>query len=584
MTDLMPPALYFIIGAVILQFLKGRAKQIFMLAIPVIAFINLLNMTEGQHWVVHFLNYELIFGRVDKLSMVFGYIFVLAALIGIIFSLHLKDNKEHIPIFLYIGSSLGVIFSGDLITLFIFWEVMAFASMFIIWAQNDESSYNAGFRYVLIHTFGGVCLLFGIVIQMIKTGSTEFNFIGLNSLASYLILLGFVINAAVPPFSAWLSDAYPEASVTGTVILSAFTTKTAVYVLARAFPGSELLLWAGVIMALYGIVYAILENDMRRVLAYSIINQVGFMVVGIGIGTQMSINGTVAHAFCHIIYKALLLMSAGSVIYVTGKRKCTDLGGLYKTMPLTMIFGVIGAASISAFPLTNGFTSKSMILLGAEQEHLTVIWALLELASAGVFLHAGIKFPWFVFFAKDQDLKAEEPPFHMLLAMGIAAFLCIFLGVYPYPLYSILPFQPVDFVPYTMSHVIAQLQLLLFSALAFFMMLKYLQRTPTISLDTDWFYRKGARAFLKIARNPIELIDAHFGSLYINLVTNPLLKASETIWKFFDVKVIDGLVNNVAKYVLQLGEYVRQYQTGYVRNYALSMVIGLVIILYLFIG
>ena len=310
-----------------------------------------------------------------------------------------------------------------------------------------------------------------------------------DSVAHWLILAGFLVNAGAPPLSAWLPDAYPEGSWSGTVFLSAFTTKTAVYVLLRGFPGFEVLIWIGLVMVFYGIVYALLENDMRRILAYSIVNQVGFMVAGIGIGTDMALNGAAAHAFTHIIYKALLLMSAGSVLYMTGRRKCSELGGLFHSMPVTTICGTIGALAISSFPLTSGFVSKSMISQAASDGGLLTVWLLLAAASAGVFLHAGIKFPWFVFFQKDSGLRPPDPPASMKWAMILFAFLCIALGVWTEPLYSMLPY-PVDYVPYTAAHVLTQLQLLLFSGLAFFLLLPMLKRTLTITLDTDWVYRR----------------------------------------------------------------------------------------------
>ncbi len=526
MTNWVPPAFLFIFGAFLIPLIRGKVRQVFLFLIPSIAFINLLNMPEGTNYVFNFLGYELIFGRVDKLSMVFGYIFVIMAFAGVLYSIHLKEKGEHIAAFLYIGSSLGVVFAGDYLSLFIFWEIMAVTSTYLIWARRTTAAKDAGFRYILMHLFGGLLLLVGIIIHVSSTGSLRFDYLGLSGLSSYLILLGFALNAAIPPLSAWLSDSYPEATVAGTVFLSAYTTKTAVYVLARAFPGAEILIWAGTIMTIYGIIYAILENDMRRVLAYSIINQVGFMVAGIGIGTELSINGAVSHAFAHILYKALLMMSAGSVLYMTGRSKCTELGGLYKTMPLTLLFCIVGAASISAFPLTGGFVSKSMIISAAGDGHMTVIWHLLMLASAGVFLHAGIKFPWFVFFAKDSGLRPKEPPLNMLLAMGFLAFLCIFIGVFPDVLYRILPY-PVDFIPYTASHVVSSLQILLFSALAFFILLKFLQRTNTISLDTDWLYRKGARAFMWFVNNPMAELSAKINKVAFDIIPSSLIWASK---------------------------------------------------------
>jgi len=235
---------------------------------------------------------------------------------------------------------------------------------------------------------------------------------------------------------------------------------------------------------------------MRRILAYSIVNQVGFMVTGVGIGTEMALNGASAHAFTHIIYKALLLMSAGSVLLMTGKRKCTDLGGLFRTMPVTCLLGIIGALSISSFPLTSGFVSKSMIAQGAADKHLMYVWLALAAASAGVFLHAGIKFPWFVFFQKDSGLRPAEPPRNMQAAMLIMAVLCVGLGVAPGWLYGLLP-HTVDYLPYMAAHVVFQLQLLLFSGLAFFLLLGLLERTLTITLDTDWIWRKLGGSFMR---------------------------------------------------------------------------------------
>jgi len=297
-----------------------------------------------------------------------------------------------------------------------------------------------------------------------------------------------------------LTDAYPEATITGTIFLSAFTTKCAVYALARAFPGTEALIWIGAIMTGFPIFYAVIENDLRRVLAYSLINQVGFMVCGIGIGTHLAINGAVAHAFNDILFKALLFMSMGAIMYRTGKINGTDLGGLYRTMPLTCIFCMVGAASISAFPLFSGFVSKSMVMDAAAGGHMSGVWFILLFASAGVFHHAGIKIPYFAFFSHDSGMRPKEAPLNMLLAMGIAAFLCIFIGSFPGPLYSLLPYPEVNYVPYTAPHVLGQTQLLFFSALAFTLLLLsgiYPAEMRCVNVDADWFYRKGARLFYR---------------------------------------------------------------------------------------
>ncbi|MCP4020622.1 MAG: Na(+)/H(+) antiporter subunit D, partial [Desulfobacteraceae bacterium] len=358
---------------------------------------------------------------------------------------------------------------------------------------------EAGFRYILVHLVGGLFLLAGIVLYVQKTGSTEFNQIGLDGIETYLIFIGIALNAAAIPLHAWLPDAYPMGTPTSTVFLSAFTTKSAVYLLIRTFPGADLLIVIGALMVSLPIFYAVLENNIRRVLSYSLMNQVGFMLVGVGIGTDLALNGAVAHAFCHIIYKALLFMAAGSVLQMTGKIKCTEIGGLYKTMPLTCLFCMIGAASISAFPLFSGFVSKSMIVSASGHEKLFLIWLVLQFASTGVVDHAGIKVPFFTFFGHDSGIRAKEPPLNMLLAMGIAAFLCVGIGVYFQPLYNLLPY-PVHYEPYTGAHVVGQLQLLMFGALAFTLLILsgyYVPEVRSKNLDADWTYRKlGRRAYL----------------------------------------------------------------------------------------
>jgi multicomponent Na+:H+ antiporter subunit D len=483
------PALVLIAGGLLLPWLRGTLRSVCIVALPLTVLALVWQVPDGAVWRLHWLDYTLTPLQGDKLARLFATIFALMATGGGLFALGQKSRVEVPAAFVYAGSAIGVALAGDLVTLFVFWELMAVGSTLVLWSAGSDAAYRAARRYLMIHLAGGVVLFAGITGHIVATGSVAFTRMAPDSVAHWLILAGFLVNAGAVPLSAWLPDAYPEASWSGTVFLSAFTTKTAVYVLIRGFPGTELLIWVGLAMVFYGIVYALLENDMRRILAYSIVNQVGFMIVGIGIGTEMALNGASAHAFTHIIYKALLLMSAGSVLMMTGRRKCSELGGLFHTMPLTTVCGTIGALAISSFPLTSGFISKSMVSQAAADGHQLTVWLLLVAASAGVFLHAGIKFPWFVFFQKDSGLRPPEPPASMRWAMVVFAFLCIAMGVWVEPLYALLPY-PVKYEPYTAAHVLTQLQLLLFSGLAFFVMLPYLKRTLTITLDVDWVWRR----------------------------------------------------------------------------------------------
>lgn len=356
------PSFVLILGALVIPFVKGLARKVYLVGLPLVVLALILTQEPGTYGTVPLLEFDLTFGRVDALSLVFANVFGIILVVGAIYALHVDDTLQHVAGYIYAGSALGVIFAGDLITVYIFWEMMVFSSVWLIWCRRDEVSWAAGWRYTLVHAAGGVLLLGGIILYFLEAGTTSFDALQDVGLAFYLILIGFMINAAVPPLHAWLTDAYPEATITGAILLSAFTTKTAVYTLIRGYPGTEILIVLGVIMALWGVVYAVLANDIRRLLAYHIVSQVGYMVAGVGLGTAMALNGAASHAFAHILYKALLFMGAGAVIHMTGKSKLTELGGIYKYMPMTFLLYMVGGFAISAFPLTSGFVTKTMII------------------------------------------------------------------------------------------------------------------------------------------------------------------------------------------------------------------------------
>ena len=491
---MLHPAFPMLLGALFIPFLRaGFQRGVLLVLLPILGLINLLQFPADYAGVAEFAGQTLDVVRVDKLSLLFGYLFHIAAFLGAVYSLHVKDATQHLTGMMYAGSAVGVAFAGDLITLFIFWELLAVTSVFQVWARKTQNAYGAGFRYLLMHIGSGLLLLAGIAIHYHETGDLTFGHFDIHAgLGAKLMLLGVGIKACFPPFHTWLVDTYPNATPTGTVFLSAFTTKSAVYVLARGYAGTEELIWVGGAMALFPIFYAVIENDLRRVLGYSMINQIGFMVVGVGIGTDMAVNGAVAHAFNDVIFKGLLFMSMGAVLFRTGKINGSELGGLYKTMPWTAGFCMVGAASISAFPLFSGFISKSLIMAAAAHEGYTVIWCILLFAAAGVFHHAGIKIPYFAFYAHDSGLRPKEAPLNMLVAMGISSFLCIFLGTYWPFLYGLLPFGMED-DPYTGAHIVLQLQVLFFSAGAFVFLQKknlYPPELPSTNIDFDWVYRK----------------------------------------------------------------------------------------------
>ncbi len=526
----LPPGAVMILGALLVPLLRGRLQRAYVLALPLLGFAYFYGIGEGTFGQVPLFTYELTLVRIDGLSRLFGYLFHLAAFIGLVFSLKSsKGSLEFVAALVYAGAAVGAVMAGDLITLFVFWEILAISSVFLVWARGTERAYRSGMRYLLIQVGSGVLLLAGILIHASETGSIAFGHLGVGSLGRDLIFIAFGIKCAFPLLHNWLTDAYAEATVGGAVFLSAFTTKVAVYSLARGFAGTEALVFVGATMAAFPIFFAVIENDLRRVLAYSMINQIGFMVVGVGIGTELALNGTISHAFNDVLFKGLLFMSMGAVLYRTGRMNGSDLGGLYKSMPKTAVLCMVGAASISAFPLFSGFVSKSMVMTAALEGGYDVVWLLLLFASAGVFHHAGIKIPFFAFFAHDSGIRCKEAPRSMLVAMTIAAVLCVFNGTFPNAfLYRMLPF-PVEYVPYTMGHVITQLQILFFSALAFtWLKLSglYPPELRSTNLDAEWVYRRalprmfgalghaGAAAYQRLVGGTVETVRGVVGSVY----------------------------------------------------------------------
>ncbi|MGB8952512.1 MAG: Na(+)/H(+) antiporter subunit D [Candidatus Aminicenantales bacterium] len=494
----IPPALFMVAGAALLPLLSRKLRSTAFLLFAFCSLYTACTLPDGAVLSVRFLNYTLLLTKVDALSRVFGIIFALIAFAGGIYAFHIKETAQQSAALLYAGSALGVSFAGDYFTLLVFWELMAVASLYLIWANRTEESRKAGFRYLLVHIFGGGMLFAGILMHLTQTGQIEIGrLIPDGSLSSWLILLGVGLNAAVPPLNAWLPDAYPRATVTGAVFLSAFTTKAAVYALLRIFPGWKVLLIMGVIMTLYGVIFAILSNDIRGILAYHIISQVGYMVAGVGIGTEMSMNGSAAHAFSHILYKALLFMGAGTILQATGRYKLTELGGLGGAMPRTFLLYMVGAFSISGVPLFNGFISKSMVISAAGEAHYGLAVLLLELASVGTFLSVGLKLPFFTWFSKKPTLTPDPPPGNMHIGMAVVSILCVGYGIFPSVLYHILPY-PVHYEPYATAHVIEAVELLSFTFIAFWILRKFLKPKSVLLIDFDWFYRKPARLARKI--------------------------------------------------------------------------------------
>jgi multicomponent Na+:H+ antiporter subunit D len=526
LSQINPGLLLIVVGFIGCLVPVQRVRQAMMVATPVIGVIMLALADRGTSLAVaNVMGIDLILYKVDSLNFIFGLAFLIASFLNAIYALHTDDRLQDGMALAYAGAAVAATFAGDLMTLFIFWEITAVSSVFLILRAGTKAAYQASMRYLGIQVLSGVLLLDGLAYVYKANGTLTLDTLG--SFTSFddpgakFIFAAFAIKAAFPFLHNWLQDAYPKATVVGAVVLSAFTTKLAVYAFARMFPGFEILIWIGAFMTVFPVFFAVIENDLRKVLSYSLNNQLGFMICAIGIGTPLAINGAAAHAFAHIIYKGLLFMSVGAVLYRVGTAKASELGGLYKSMPWTTLFCIIGAVSISAFPLFSGFVAKSMTMSAVATEGYVIVWAMLLFASAGVLEHSGIKIPYFTFFGHDSGKRVKEAPFNMLLAMGIASFICIAIALPAFVpgfgynwLYDMLPCTataPADvclasgkeikvYEPYTFDHILTQMQLLMLAVLAFMLLKRfglYPPERPGTILDTDWLYRKPGYGFAK---------------------------------------------------------------------------------------
>lgn len=538
MSSMLHPGLILILVGFIALLVPRRLRRVVLAVGPFAALFAALNMTVGTDLQFTFMDtFTLGYMYVDKLSYVFCMIFAIMACIGGIYSCHNGNRMEALCSMSYAGCALGVTLAKDWLTMIFFWEALAITSLFLICCRNTAASRKAGFRYLLVHMLGGNLLLGGIFLKVSGGDQMISNLAaGPHDAAFWMILIGVAVNAAIPPVNAWLVDAYPEGTITGSVFLSSFTTKVAVYALIRIFAGTDFLIWFGCFMALYGACYAIMENDMRRLLGYHIISQVGFMVAGVGIGTAMALNGASAHAFSHILYKSLLFMCAGAIIYATGIRKINQLGGIAARMPYVAACFFIAAFSISGVPLFNGFISKTITIAAASEAGYDLAYLLLELASIGTFLSITLKMGYFIFLRPaEKDLEMRKLPVNMYAAMGIGSALCFIYGVYPDLLYRYLPFNAPAYVPFTAAHVLSYIELLGITMVPFIMYLGKMEPHTALSLDTDWFYRRPFSSVVSWVSQALCALCAGLGRGWLMLYKE-FMHLTENPMDFLDAK------------------------------------------------
>jgi len=513
------PALFFFVAALLAAVLPSRFRRAVQLAVPILAFIFLRNLIQVPQANLFFLGFTFRLVYIDQLSLLFSYTFLVFGFLANLYALHSEKKEIHIASNLYVGSSIGAILAGDLITLFIFWEIMALTSAVLIWNRQRSSSLGALFRYLLVHLTGGLFFFMGILLRLQENNSLMISGMGLD-LAGWMFFIGFCVNAAVPPVHAWMADAYPEGTPSGSVYLSCFTSKVAVYVFARVFLGEDLLIYLGAIAAVYGVIYALMENDIRRLLSYHIICQVGYMLIGIGIGGHLGLNAGVGHAIGNILFKGLLFMATGAMIHMTGYSKLSDLGGLAKKSTWLVIFYMVGALAISGAPLLNGYVTKTLLVQAAGQAHYGWLELVMLAVAIGTFMSIALKLAYFAFWTRKTPPSLKQPiASNMYLAMGLTSALCILLGVYPKLLFDLLPY-PHHYHVFDITHVLQTFELLIGTLVGFMLIRKYLHTKDVISLDTDWLYRKGASFFIKRICNPTRQLQENIQDRWTQSISN----------------------------------------------------------------
>ncbi|MET4632305.1 proton-conducting transporter transmembrane domain-containing protein [Kaistia defluvii] len=497
---LLSPALILILAGLLLPLLKGALRNALFLAAPVAALALVWALPLGPGLVIDWLGLHLVPLAPDNMARIFGTAFGIAAVAGALYGVSQSSVTEKAAALVYAGAAQGIAFAGDLVTLFVFWEILAIGSTLVIWSNGNA---RAGLRYALIHVLGGVLLFAGISAEISGTGSVALHPMRADSIGRWLMLSGILVNAGALPLSAWVADAYPKASWSGAVFLSAFTTKAAVLVLIRLFPGEPALLWIGLAMAVYGLIYALLEDDIRKLLSYSIVGQVGFMVVAVGIGTPLALAAAALHALAHILYKSLLMMAAGSILRATGETRLSALGGLARSMPFTALAMLIGGLSLSAMPLTAGFVSKSAIMASLAEDHARFYWFALTAVSAGSFLYIGLKLPWFALFGAQRATVAVEPTLSMKAAMGLLCVLILALGCLPGFLVQLAP-EIAGVSILTPDHILFQLLMLIAASCIFIGAWPLLQPKAGSTLDVDWIWRELPRLVAPLWRRNLD--------------------------------------------------------------------------------
>jgi formate hydrogenlyase subunit 3/multisubunit Na+/H+ antiporter MnhD subunit len=503
------PSILCFLGAILVLLVRKPVRRYLLPLSGLLSLAAVLALPMGYGWKVEILpGMNLVPLQVDALSSFAGIIFTIVGLCALLFAVKMEGRVPSSAALGYMGAALGVVYAGDLFTVFLFWEILALTSVILIWYGDRPGSKGAGYRYILYHALGGSFLLGGVILQYVSTGSLALGVFS-GGTALVFLLLGIGINAAFIPLHIWLPDAYPEATVFGSVFLSIFTTKTAVYLLARTCPGIEVVALMGGIMAVYGAIYALFQDDVRRILSYSIVSQVGFMLAGIGIG-GLGVEGGLTHLASDLLFKTLLFMSVGLLVLQTGKNRLSELAGSLRQRPVIGILCGIGALSLAGIPGFCGFVSKGLLLEAVHEAHFDLLGSLLLLVSVITLAYTARLLYYLVLPVTDSPGDRSVPPF-LLLGMGGLAAGCLIVGLFPESLLQMFP-DWIRYTPFTLSHMTETAAVILAGGMILVVRERLLPSRGALP-DIDLLYRALGRRSLHLCQEGIPWLGNRYAHL-----------------------------------------------------------------------
>jgi proton-translocating NADH-quinone oxidoreductase chain N len=397
--------------------------------------------------------------EIDMLSVFMAFLYIIIGLFATVYSIKFMEHDsgltEYYTLMLgMIAGMTGIVFAGDFFTLFVFWELMCLTSYALVAFRKQKwEPIEAGFKYLIMSAAGSATILLSMSFLYGMTGTLNFAALayrltnttpdGWLYITLALIIVGFGVKAAIVPFHTWLPDAHSAAPSPISAMLSGVMVQTGAYALIRilllvfssAQPAWQMTLAVFAVFTMFGgNLMALLQNDLKRLLAFSTIAHMGYILFGFAIASNQGLTASLFHIINHAIMKTLLFLCAGAFIRQIKMRDLRKLRGIRKTMPVTSASFIIGTIAIAAFPPLNGFWSEMMIIAAGVRAKMIIFSALMltNIALSVVYYFRLIRI---IILEKPTKVskRATEAPVAMLIPMLILAVLCVFIGVYPGP-------------------------------------------------------------------------------------------------------------------------------------------------------